>query len=600
MKHARNLSLPILVAYLMVTALTIIALPFVAVASNITTAVNYATILVVNNNTTTSLTNQSSNITGLNSPNLISSGFVNASVSNLAMQYNGTDITFMPGYGTNAWMVWVPQISASTQLIDVLYMGGSVNGGKEYYFPGATGMTTADSATMEFGSNFSIRQTGYINPATGTSKFLVEKPGAFDVLNIASGNVTARIYAAPATINTGGALVSFYNLSTGNLTRAGERLNAFPEGTITSVNFNFQNAGAPTGTAYCTVRKVSDDSLLGIIGTLDVSTIIFNAFVGWDYVFSGGSAYVPSAQDIRVQVEWAGTGGADEVRVTYDNTNPYAGGVGTHYNGAVYTDDAAADTFNTIVTYSTPTGAVVSKAVSSGEHTINAYADSVNLGISVDGGAATTTALGGATVQNNATTWNFCLNDAIPYLASQNVTIGGNPRQNIAWQYGTTFTDQTGNGHTATPSFATSSSSAYLSASLASFQPVSQAQASIAAFGNITGWLGSPNMTSQFSSNTSNVTWPGADIFKALATSSSTPTPLIFVTLAMFLILICSLTLSWGMSKIGGPSNFVKLIVVSCLMGVANGVGAFDFWMVLAYILIALSLVFAGSKKGWI
>ena len=132
-------------------------------ASNISLANYFGTILVVNNGTAE--TYQSSNITNIKVASFIDGGYV-ASASNTTMAMrttSGADVPFMPGYGASAWMTWVPSIGNAASLSYIFYTStaGNITGSDLFYFPGAAGMTTLESPTLELAGNFTIEQAGY-------------------------------------------------------------------------------------------------------------------------------------------------------------------------------------------------------------------------------------------------------------------------------------------------------------------------------------------------------------------------------------------------------------------------------------------------------
>jgi hypothetical protein len=92
-------------------------------------------------------------------------------------------------------------------------------------------------------------------------------------------------------------------------------------------------------------------------------------------------------------------------------------------------------------------------------------------------GGASTTQIRSTTaiVPNTSANWTIG-GVATPYIESYKTWIGGVLKQSAAWQYGSTFTDLSGNGNTATPSFRTTSSDADVSASLVSFTPLTEAK----------------------------------------------------------------------------------------------------------------------------
>lgn len=75
------------------------------------------------------------------------------------------------------------------------------------------------------------------------------------------------------------------------------------------------------------------------------------------------------------------------------------------------------------------------------------------------------------TVPDRATDYESFLNGSMLYAEYQEITVAGVQRQYVDWEYGTTFTDSSGNSNDATPTFRTTSSDADVTASLVNFSP---------------------------------------------------------------------------------------------------------------------------------
>ena len=98
------------------------------------------------------------------------------------------------------------------------------------------------------------------------------------------------------------------------------------------------------------------------------------------------------------------------------------------------------------------------------EYKVAVYADTANLTIEIDGVVVGTIALGGISVSDDDSDWVFCEAGAVPYMEYVEVTVDGVQRGYWEWENDTTFTDQSGNGNDATPTFRTASSDADVSA----------------------------------------------------------------------------------------------------------------------------------------
>jgi len=83
----------------------------------------------------------------------------------------------------------------------------------------------------------------------------------------------------------------------------GQRIVNFPKSIITSVSFYLHKHGSPTGIVYARVRAVSDNSILGTLGSIDIITLTTE----WQWItFDSTSVEVPYKQEIRATIEFSG------------------------------------------------------------------------------------------------------------------------------------------------------------------------------------------------------------------------------------------------------------------------------------------------------
>jgi len=165
--------------------------------------------------------------------------------------------------------------------------------------------------------------------------------------------------------------------------------------------------GNPTGTAYVRVRKVSDDSILGTIGTIDVSTLTTSS-VWYDFT---GSVSNPTQQDLRFTVEYSGGSSSNHISVSIQEPGTLGGAVLTEYITS-WSDHSGKDAAFKVY-FEPGTRTVTATGVSSGKHIINVWADGTNFGLDVDGTTEDTVALGGASVCDNGNDWVL---SNIPYM----------------------------------------------------------------------------------------------------------------------------------------------------------------------------------------
>lgn len=110
--------------------------------------------------------------------------------------------------------------------------------------------------------------------------------------------------------------------------RAGQRVDRVARGaTIRRVMLFMDKMGEPTGQGTCFVRRVNDDSLVGSLGTIDVSKLPkAPADPKW-ILFDTNEVKIPKKGDYRIVFEWDPKSGdeANYPRVRYNNANTIRG-----------------------------------------------------------------------------------------------------------------------------------------------------------------------------------------------------------------------------------------------------------------------------------
>jgi hypothetical protein len=451
-------------------------------------------------------------------------------------------------------------------------------------------MTTADDPALELGGNFTIEQAGYFDTSAGASKDTLYKQAAITIgTNDASGNVYARIEdetlqvqqinnnAVEACWGVNWVAQTFttpaefrVSSTTVWMTKIGA-----PAGNIT-VSIRATAAGVPTGPDLVSTSLVANDVTGAVIFNFDEVETLANATV-YAIVVRVPDGTAANRQDISVE-----------------NTNPYASGqeATSGDSGSTWAGVGAND-----VKFTLYSGPIVESAATSGEYTVQLTADGVDLKLYVDGTEEDSVAWAG-TVPDNANNWTFAESAAMPYMEYHRITVGGTLQQYVYWEYDTTFTDQSGNSHDATPSFAIDSSDADITATLMNYQPVEEAQAPGYSISDAPDFITTaPNLTSNFSSTIA-PTIPGADVITDAAASSGTPAQLPWVMIAGFVILASSMTVTYVIQKSGsGSSVLLKMAVIGGLMGASIAIGVFDFWMLLFFLLPAIAVGLASRPQ---
>ena len=211
---------------------------------------------------------------------------------------------------------------------------------------------------------------------------------------------------------------------------------------------------------------------------------------------------------------------------------------------------------------------------------------------------------GAATVPDSSANWTFLQNNVMPYMEYQYIYLGPNLRQHIVWEYDdTTFTDLSGSGHDATPTFRTGTSDPDVSAVFASFLPIEEAQAPAYALEDAPAFveIDTGNVTSAWTTTPPAGAFPLAGVITAMANATGTPSQLPLLIIAVFIILACSLTVSATMRRYGSGSLIIKIIAITAVMGIFIALGDFgiDFWMLVVFLIIATSLAMGSKQVGW-
>lgn len=115
--------------------------------------------------------------------------------------------------------------------------------------------------------------------------------------------------------------------------RMGERFNSWPAGVIKSVDCCLLKRGLPSGTFYVRVRRVSDDAILGTLGS-KVTSSLTNSYA-W-YTFNS-PVVIDTTEDIRISLEWDGGNSSNYINSPVYMSDIYSGGMLFEYNGS-YSD----------------------------------------------------------------------------------------------------------------------------------------------------------------------------------------------------------------------------------------------------------------------
>lgn len=579
--------------YFIIGCLVLLVLSGVVSASDTSDAL-YAGIIKVTNNGT-AVTGVATTISGINTTSLIADGFLHSSANDSAILRSGSDVAFMPGYGTNPWILYVDSIGAGSTFNDIFYTP-NVPDGKESYFPGTAGMTTTDHASIELGDNFTVTLSNVrIDTTAGAGKNIFIKNSAIDcsVSAVTDGTISVTI----PQLNKTETLVLD---GTGSLTQIPTVFGAATHWQACLTNDDATSYVEQNGAHYDTDLFTVQDSTISN-GTIDSVTVYFRIYEnkGKAAIHTHSTTYYGSEKSP------AGTWTTyNEVWVTNPNTsaawtwqevNDMEAGVALYWNGG---GNARCTWVYAVVSYHYDAVTATLTGISSGEHDIIISADTTNLELDIDG-VSDSSALNGTSVPDNANNIISFENDTVLYAGSQEIEIDGVQKQFVDWDYGTTFTDQSGNNNHASPTFRTTSSDADVSANLTDFYPISEATAPAYAVSDAEAFIsGAPNITGNFTTSI-NPSFPGSGIIEDTATSGGTPVQMPFIWLGCLGLLAVSFVTSSVATHFKSNSILPKILIVGILAAALVGLKVFDFWMLLYLIIPLLAFAVAKTHTTW-
>lgn len=263
-----------------------------------------------------------------------------------------------------------------------------------------------DTDHLEPGDNYSTEIVRYLDdPET-----ILDKPGVYNISR-GTDNVDVQLPIGGATFtqvveNNQTKLASDQNH------RAGERFYNFPatQG-IYQVDLSLYKNNNPVGTAYVRVRDAVTDHILGTIGSIDVSTLGAASAV---YSFSTNSVIMTDNNSVRIAIEYAGSGGGDYIQVDYQNTNVYADGNMTLYNGATWINHNTYDCYFKVY-YRDSSPELAATSVADGAPIIRIWADGTYAHLSINGTEADNISIG-AGLPNNSENWTITPGGYMEYL----------------------------------------------------------------------------------------------------------------------------------------------------------------------------------------
>lgn len=204
-------------------------------------------------------------------------------------------------------------------------------------------------------------------------------------------------------------------------------------------------------------------------------------------------------------------------------------------------------------------------------------------------------------VPDNSENWTYYEN-MCAYWEYTKITVNGTLQQHIEWEYSDNFTDLSGKGHNAIPTFRAASCDPDVSANMTAFLPVVEAKAPDYALGTAPPFIDpGPNITGNFTTTPPTGGFPLAGVIVAIANATSIPPQLPLLIIATFIILAASLSTSAILRKSGSGSIVVKIITIVAFLGIFIALKNFgiDFWMLIVFAIISCALAMASRHYGW-
>ncbi|KSV16154.1 hypothetical protein DA01_08775 [Dehalococcoides mccartyi] len=400
---------------------------------------------------------------------LLDGYYINAGFSNLAMRNAaGDDIPFMPGRGSDPWIMWIEQISQNSAINYSLYTGGETSmGGKLAYFPDTAGMTVDDAASLELGSNFEIELSGYVDTIGGIGESPVLKAGGLSITIDAEQQISVGNYSDE---NLTIAANSWESTSCYGTSWFGQTFSFTNNVILSGFNLYCKKVGSPSGNLdyylFATSGGLPTGSALAS-GSILASTVSTSA--GFKSLAFTTPASLTAATTYAVVFACPSGTSSNRISFWYTNNSSYANGqeISSSNSGTSWTGSGTTDIYITL------SGAYLNALVSAsdvvyGEHIIKTNLSGGTLNLYIDGVLADSAAYAGS-ITDNANDWIIGANGSMPYMYYAKITVGGVLRGSWVWEYATTFTDLSGNGNDATPSFRTTTTDADVAVSVISY-----------------------------------------------------------------------------------------------------------------------------------
>lgn len=498
----------------------------------------------------------------LNTTAFQDAGMLDASFNNAWFESaSGASMAFMPdpsdAVDPQEWYCFYPWDLAAGDTLSYLYLGGPDMSPPIRYIPGAAGMTTADAASMEAGDEFAVEVKGYCDTSTPGDS-LVYKENALEVYVSEAGSVGVRDPTLVTTRPTG------YSDPDSKWTN---EANAY-DNNLTTYATNGYNSADHTF-LYLTFPTSLTDEIFVKTYNQNGDTL-----ATLDYKDGGGDWHTIASGTVAATgtQSWSAAlpGGATEIaELRIKSTDSLS----NFYVYEVYWDEIPSP--------------IVEAAVSTGAHTIRVAADGTDIELYVDSVLKDTAALGGWSVADNANSWVVAADGSIPYMEYYKHYVGGALKQHIEWEDDVTFSDLSGSGNDATPTFPAGSSDADVSAVLTTMTALAPADAPPVGTDTGSGMAGElPDEPEGMYDELAVDHLPGAAVINALLDAGDIPQALFwFIFVFMGVIVLCLLV--YRLSK----SLFAMALVAGAGLLFASRVGIVPFWVTVPLVLVAAAVL---------
>ncbi len=513
-----------------------------------------------------------------NTAAFIAAGMLDASFNNVWFDSaSGNSMAFMPKPGaTDEWYFYhTGNLAAGATTLSYLYMGGPDMAPPIRYLPGATGMSTADAATLEPGSDWTAECKGYVVlPTDNTSapRNILYKQNAVWIGGMQDG-VMAMLCA------DGDADTDYYPGTT----------SIEDPGSVWANETKIDDSNTATGADVASTPATSwTDYIICRMDAWNLTIPALRFYAEYD-----AASWTQIDIDAYYDAAWH-----DVYEGTYPNstwTTKWLPGAYTvtqvrcrFYNSAGSAQTEAALLRDIEWLNHTDDRAILWAPCDSGAHTVNLDYAGPTVTLTLDGVAADTAAIGGGSaVNNNANSW-VCADDAsFAYLEYAKQWQGATLRQHIEWENDTTFTDLSGSGNDATPSFPAASSDPDVTATLASMEPADPAEAPGTSTDGGSGMAGGlPDEPDNLFDEMDVDHLPGAAVVNALLDAGGIPRAL-FWFFAVFVGLILLTLFTYGLSR----SLMAASLVAGAGLVFCSKVGIVPYWVTVPLVIIAVAVL---------